>query len=37
MDGIKAILYSFPKIIKQLACICKYGFKKKRVYSGERR
>ena len=37
MDGIKAILYSLPKIIKQLACICKHGFKKKRVYSEERR
>ena len=33
MDGIKAILYSLPKIIKQLVCICKHGFKKKRVYS----
>ena len=29
MDGIKAILYSKPKIMKQLACICKHGFKKK--------
>ena len=37
MDGIKAILYSLPKIIKQLACICKHGFKKKRVYPEERR
>ena len=29
MDGINTILYSLPKIIKQLACICKHGFKKK--------
>ena len=37
MDGIKAILCSLPKIIKQLfvfACICKHGFKKK-IYSEE--
>ena len=32
MYGIKNI----PKILKQLACICKHGFKKKRVYSDER-
>ena len=31
MDGIKAILYSLPKVIKQLDCICEHGFKKKRV------
>ena len=33
MDGTKAILHSLTKIIKQLVCICKHGFKKKRVYS----
>ena len=30
MDGLKAILYSLPKIIEQLACTCKHGFKKKK-------
>ena len=30
MDGIKAILYSLPRTMKQLACIWKQGFKKKR-------
>ena len=37
MDGVKAILYSLIKLMKQLACICKHGFKKQRVYSEERR
>ena len=30
-------ILNLPKIIKQLACICKHGFKKKRLYSEERR
>ena len=32
MYGIKNI----PKMLKQLSCISKHGFKKKRIYSDER-